>query len=174
MRCHTMLIMSFVGHGSRSSGKRRRTGVSPSRQPLATSEPTASRRGSLSQAKNTSSLQFANIRIRGLDYTPPTIQTLVDNLVSISDKINVIPQVLEEKASKCAKPHRIYKHNLLSPYPMSDNKACEELLELRTIVRDAACCDFECEEEAAWNAKVHSPLLKIALQNSSATATVKH
>lgn len=100
----------------------------------------------------------------------PHIQALLSDIQAATAGISVVPQAVQgEIASNPKKTimDRLSPHNMNISYHLSDAKAVEELYKLRAIIANAADCKVECQSEAAWNARVHDPLLRLAMETAA-------
>ncbi|KAI1394965.1 hypothetical protein F4819DRAFT_492948 [Hypoxylon fuscum] len=129
---------------------------------------------SRSPAKTTTDLQFANIELRAFSEHPPPdcahIQELLSDIQAATAGISVVPHAVQAEIASNPKKtilDRLSPHNINVSYHLSDAKAVEELHQLRSIIADAADCKVECQSEAAWNARVHDPLLRLSMETAA-------
>ncbi|KAI1498687.1 hypothetical protein F5X99DRAFT_431577 [Biscogniauxia marginata] len=119
---------------------------------------------SSSLVKNTANFRFANSELRPLAHSysqlPPSTRALVDHLRDAFDGIQILPTVVRNDANE-----RVHPHNLIQDpaYHLGAEEALAELRQVRSVADAASDCQLECQSEAAWNARVHNPLLLLAL-----------
>ncbi|KAI0115522.1 hypothetical protein GGR51DRAFT_503309 [Nemania sp. FL0031] len=143
----------------------------PATTPAPKTPHTDPRKRSCSPAKTTINVPFAKVEFRVFDVNQipesPHIDELLKDIQDAAAGVAVVPRNARTEFSlntKNAIGNRLRPININS---QSQAGTCIDIHDLLAIIEDAAYCRAQCQSGAIWNMRVHSPLLRLAVERTT-------